>query len=499
MDYTKNNNSGIIYKLAKRSLKGNKGRNIAAVITIVFSVCVVLSLVLITLSVWQMNYDLVKDTYQAIVKNVSSEEIGKLMSDNRLYKVGVAYYLDYVETPDRDIFLIYYNDVMIESHSNVVIEGVYPQNEDEILVSQSYLDMVGQNVDIGDTIQIEAGRKIKGTFKITGIFDDTQWKNNVSNLFFSNSFLELLIGDESIEYNAYLWLESVHSFTADEAKILISQVCEDNNIEAGRISFNSPYFHYIGQSISVDNLLAILLIGSLILFAAAIVIYTIFYISVVSKIREYGQLRTLGATKRQVKRIVAYEGMTLAVIGGMAGVLFGWLVGYATQPDGWNWVNTLWATLAVMLFEIFVVWVSVRTPSKMAGSASPIEAERFSAYKNVKCRIKTRHRKSTPIRIAVLNVIRNPKKAVLTILSLGLCGMLFICAASLQINITAEKAVRSSEFQYGEYKLEVTGGGNNTFSEVQQLNNPLTEDLRKQILGIEGIEDIREWKALSGK
>jgi len=500
MDYTKNNNNGVVYKLAKRGLKSNKGRNIAAVITIALSVWVVLSLVLSVLSVNQINYDLVKDTYQAIIRDVDDEEIRGFEGDSRLYKVGAAYYLDYTQTSDGDIFYMYYNDAMIEALANVVIEGVYPKNEDEILVSQSYLDMTGQNANIGDLIEISVGEIEQSVFKITGVVDDTAWQDNMFYLFFSKPFLERFVGGDTIEYTSYLWLENVHNFTADEAQQLLTQVCEDNGIEAEQISFNSPYFHYIGKSLSSSDLLSFLLIGGLILFAAAIVVYTVFYISVGNKIREYGQLRTLGATKKQIKRIVSYEGMTLTVIGGAAGVLLGWIVGYALRPDGWNWVSTLWATLAVVVFVLIVVWVSVRTPAKLGGSASPIEAGRYSAYTKSTRKAKTKYKKSSPLRIAVLNVVRSPKKAVLTILSLGLCGVLFICAMSLDKNITAKNILRSSSsgFLYGEYKLEVISGENNTFSEVQQLNNPLNEELRQQILAINGVEGIHEWKAIHG-
>ena len=78
--------------------------------------------------------------------------------------------------------------------------------------------------------------------------------------------------------------------------------------------------------------------------------------------------------------------------------------------------------------------------------------------------------------------------------------MLFVCAMNLDKNITAEKILRSSSsgFLYGEYRLEVISGENNAFSEVQQLNNPLNEELRQQILTIDGVDGIREWKAIHG-
>ena len=57
------------------------------------------------------------------------------------------------------------------------------------------------------------------------------------------------------------------------------------------------------------------LIGFITFIGSGIVIYSIFYISVASSIRSYGQLRTIGTTKRQIKKMVYREGKILAAIG----------------------------------------------------------------------------------------------------------------------------------------------------------------------------------------
>jgi putative ABC transport system permease protein len=142
----------------------------------------------------------------------------------------------------------------------------------------------------------------------------------------------------------------------------------------------------------------------------------------------------------------------------------------------------------------------VRTPAKLAGDASPIEAWRYSPYGFAKSAAskKAKPKRSTPLRIAALNIARSPKKTFLTILSLGLCGVLLVCAASLQENITASKEVRYEQFQYGDFKLEVIGGESGTYSEIQQLRNPLSDDLKRQIASMDGVLEIHEWKSASG-
>ena len=70
MDYTKNNNNKVIYNLVKNSLKANRRRNLASILTIALSVCVVLVLALTSLAVNQVKYDSVKNTYHVVVRNV---------------------------------------------------------------------------------------------------------------------------------------------------------------------------------------------------------------------------------------------------------------------------------------------------------------------------------------------------------------------------------------------------------------------------------------------
>ncbi len=63
------------------------------------------------------------------------------------------------------------------------------------------------------------------------------------------------------------------------------------------------------------------LIGFVTFIGSGIVIYSIFYISVASSIRNYGQLRTIGTTKRQIKKMVYREGKLLAAIAIPIGLL----------------------------------------------------------------------------------------------------------------------------------------------------------------------------------
>ena len=84
----------------------------------------------------------------------------------------------------------------------------------------------------------------------------------------------------------------------------------------------STYFNLKDENHGSD-MLFYFLIGFVTFIGSGIVIYSIFYISVASSIRNYGQLRTIGTTKRQIKKMVYREGKLLAAIAIPIGLVTG--------------------------------------------------------------------------------------------------------------------------------------------------------------------------------
>lgn len=67
------------------------------------------------------------------------------------------------------------------------------------------------------------------------------------------------------------------------------------------------------DSLSVDSQQVLLcgLVGAVILLAAVLVIYGVFYLSVIGRVHQFGQLRTIGMTKKQMRKLVSREGRML--------------------------------------------------------------------------------------------------------------------------------------------------------------------------------------------
>ena len=98
-----------------------------------------------------------------------------------------------------------------------------------------------------------------------------------------------------------------------------------------------------------------------------------------------------------------------------------------TSPSGFSIINTL--IMAVVVFAVIYVitMISVHKPAKLAAAVSPMEALRYTAQDDMK---KTANKKMcrnlTPLGLGVMNFSKNKKKAVITMLSLALGGILFL-------------------------------------------------------------------------
>ena len=236
-------------------------------------------------------------------------------------------------------------------------------------------------------------------------------------------------------------------------------------------------------------------VSSLIVLACSLVIYSLFYISVIGKTHEYGRLRVLGATSVQIKRIVRKESFLLSCAAIPIGVVLGSVLGYCFVPDGWHWMTTLECAVVIALVTEIALKIAVHTPVKKASMVSPIEALRINTT-DTPATEKTRieHRKITPSSLARMSFARNKKKAILTVLSLGFAGVLLMCAATY-LNSTDVESMAKQQFANGDIVLSLDPANTNAEDRPAGINalqtkNPLDEVLEETISDMDGVKNI---------
>ena len=126
----------------------------------------------------------------------------------------------------------------------------------------------------------------------------------------------------------------------------IERFFTEMGIPADRTFYSSNYFGmmdlYLGSGMEIYAL------SVLIAVICAIVIYNIFYISVMGKMREYGRLKVLGTTPQQLKRVVKRERRFLTVLAVPLGLILAAVIALIAVPGYWSWHDNIRSAMVIL-------------------------------------------------------------------------------------------------------------------------------------------------------
>ena len=160
------------------------------------------------------------------------------------------------------------------------------------------------------------------------------------------------------------------------------------------------------------------------------------------------------------------------------------------RPDGWNWMKNLQYAAFIVVITVLMVVAATRKPMLLAGRVSAIEAVRANVYQAVSGGPRTLHRRLSVLRLASLNFARNRRKMLLTLVSLGMTGILTACIASYANSVNAEEMARNSFGDGSDYTVEIYEP---EFLAQKQQEGALGEEMRAQILALPEIDSIHAW------
>lgn len=189
----------------------------------------------------------------------------------------------------------------------------------------------------------------------------------------------------------------------------------------------------LADAMNAEAALAIGAMLALIILTGYLIIYNVFQISVVGDIRFYGMLKTIGATAKQLRRILLQQALLLSLGGIPVGLLLGWAVGALLTPSILNLLSHVVRDtvslnplifLFAALFSLVTVLLSCSRPARMAGRVSPVEAVRYTEGSGGKRKVRrVTGRLSLPT-MALANLSRSRGKTAVTIVSLALAVVL---------------------------------------------------------------------------
>ena len=476
-----NDTSAVIKKLARKSVRFDKKKNLFCLSAIIVAVAMIMMSLLTVQNIIYQNQKEIAGLHQGIFFDITQDSKEKLLANEEVKSVGLSCNIKTVKENSKELSLIYYDDDMFDLIP--AFDGKYPEKANEIAVTDAFFTSENKSPEINTTIQLNLDGTLKN-YTIVGIYHDED--PAAYPVFVSLEKCRELRGNDLL--NGYVWIENADTFAKDEATEILSQISDETGLNDWTVS---SYYDYVNATLSFSNYAVYGAVAAILFLAAALVIYSIFYISVGQKVAEFGQLRTIGASKKQIYKIVLKQGYMLALPGILIGTIMGTLISYCLQSKGWSVFSFIVSICGACLFGILLVYISVRKPAKIAANTSPISALK-NQVETIKYRTHKRHR-ITPVYLAKISFSRNRKKSLLTILSLGLCGVIFFLAASYQSSFNAESMARYWDMRYGDFKISVDLENENLDALLQK---EYFSDYVKRVGDIEGVSNIFTYAAL---
>lgn len=218
-----------------------------------------------------------------------------------------------------------------------------------------------------------------------------------------------------------------------------------------------------------------------------------FNISITEKIRQYGMLASVGATRHQIKSSVKTEAAMLGVVGipvgTMSGILAALILVKVVNALSAGWLNfalsfhtSLPALILAVILSIATIYFSATGSARRAARVTPLEAIRNT--KEIK--IKSAKLKTPAIIgriwgiggiISYKNIKRNNKKYRTTVTSIVICSVTFIV-----ISYFMSMAFSMVEMSYASTDYNI--GINMSYKKDIDI-----EKLTKLVSGIEGVDD----------
>lgn len=470
----------LLIKIATRNIQFNKLKSAFTIISIMISAFIFNFMILYMLQTKNENTLDIAERYQVAFMGMDEDTVSILKEDLDVDKLGLAFPMEERVENDYSIYPTYLDEPML-SLSKIKLTGEMPQKANEIAIEKDYLKHMNSSADIGDGIILDLDKTGPRDYVITGFVDNGVKDNNYLCIV-SDTYLKEQIGEKKLAYFAYLRLKNYEEAYPENLKDKIYKLGEKYNIDKSRISFSSYYFNALStHSFQYFSLISV--VGIIISVACFLVIYCVFYISVVNKVKLYGQFKMLGVTKIQIRKLVKYEAEILIFYSLPIGIILSALTAYIVKPLGWRFLYVIMAAVITTFFILTIVLISVRAPMILASKVSPIDAGKYAGQLKIS-KVNTKYRKLNICRLAWIDFIQNKKKFSLSILSLAFCGIIFLSIASFSNSISPRDIAKKS-FVLGEFKITLHSGDFKSIS-----YNPIDDTLIKEIEAIAGVEKV---------
>lgn len=500
-------------KIAKSNLKPNKSKSILIIITIILSTLMLSSIgiYIVDAGAYQKENTIkYSGNYQGILANVDEKQADILSNHadveltGEMNGVGVEKLED-----DSNISLAYMNEDALKLNSFELIKGKLPTKENEIVLDSGALKALGyKNKDLGEKIKISYNdykndKKIEKEFVISGILKTSEISEAGKYYYaiISESYMRNTRDMSQEDFNIYVKFNDKSNLSIEQVKEKLDKIANDIGLDTINTAVNENYINALKPD--METIMGGVFVGLVIVLSSILVIYNIFYISIVTKVQEFGKLRAIGATKKQIKNIVFKEGFILAGIAIPIGIILGYVLANIIIKSFMD-IDVKSSRLPVILSVVVISFISVvlslLKPMKVASKVSIVDAVRYTGNK-ISNKSKRKGYKNINLkRLSHANLERNKKRTYMTLASLILSGTIFITVSTALESFDAEKMAREHfpydiEVRLSGYEMNSDKNPKNNLN-ILQMDNPLSKDFFNQIKNMEGIKRIESARSV---
>lgn len=482
----------ILNKVALQGLKKNRTRTVVTIIGVILSVAMITAVATFGVSLLSYMADGAAKKYgnwHVAFLDVDSSFVQERMNDKEVLNTvtfdNIGYALvDGAKNPNKPYFFVAgFNQKTFDALPITLLSGRLPENSSEIVISGKATTNSTTSYAIGDTLSIAVGNRMNGneklgqnnpytseifvpqderTYTIVGVCQTPAFEED-----FSPGYTLITRTDTTDlvnELSLFVTLKNprkVYSYVdktaANHAYILNNYILRFMGLDSTDKIFNALFYSVGGIVV------AIIMIGSIFL------IYNSFSISLNERTQQIGILSSVGATSKQLRNSVLFEGACIGVIGIPIGIVVGIVsIGFVISVVDKNFESVLYTnvplTLNVSVFaivgaatvSIITILISAYIPARKSANTPVMECIRQTnevkvGYKVVRTSKLTQSIYGLEGMLALKNFKRNKKRYRSIVLSLVLSVVLFVSTSAFVIDLkqASEQAKVVTDYDIG--------------------------------------------------
>ncbi len=517
----------IVNKLTVRQLKENKKRTMVTVIGVIISVAMITAVATLGLSFMDMmRRQTIADDgeWHVLYENVNRRQLEAIESDEETKSVMLSKDLGYAKLENGKnsnkpyLFVKAYDQAGLTGFPIHITEGRLPQSPDEIVVPVHVATNGKVQYHLGDVLELDVGERynresedigplgqttsfdtdkegnsleiLRNTrhkrYTVVGFMERPEWEATWAPGYTVVSYYDENTVSDTERFHASVTVKKINRALFDKAE----KFAEENEI--GKVSFNNTLLRTYGivKNDNMQSMLNVLtaIIMSIIMVGSISLIYNAFAISVSERSRYLGMLSSVGATKKQKRNSVFFEGTVIGAVSIPIGIVCG-LCGigitfacinsliqgaFGVTEDFRLTVSPLMIAGTILLSAL-TIFISTYIPARCASRVTPIDAIRQTGDvkltgKTVKTTKLTRKIFGIEAELGLKNLKRNKRRYKATVFSLIISLVLFLSVSYFSTNLKKSLALTQDGYNFDIQITGRRGEGTELFHQIAALD-----------------------------